>query len=124
MLNRRLNGVGFARTRNVDTESPRPPEHRDRQRKRVARHVGKRRETAVIHLLVAARLIELDDLHELRVFKVGDGRIVKGDMTIFADAETDEVDRLFAEQFAIASTDGSWVRLLRGQRVKATDLHP
>src|SRR5215212_1317179 len=115
---RRLNGRGdrccLARARYMNAEPACPAKDRDRQGERVPRYIGKGRETAVIYLLVTTRVVEFDDLHELWIFEVGDGRIVESDVPVFANAEANEIDRLFTEHFRVAGNDGGGVRLLGG----------
>ena len=48
-------------------------------------------ETAIVELLGTAGLIEPDDLHLHRVEKVGDGWVIEGEMTVFANPSTDDV---------------------------------
>ena len=72
------------------------------QRKRVARDGIERGKTAVVDLLLAAGGVEFDDLHGARIGEVGDGRVVEGDVSVFADAETNDVDRRLREQGRIA----------------------
>ena len=43
-------------------------------------------ETAVVDLLLAADLVQFNYFDLLGVVEVGDGRVVKGQMTVFTDA--------------------------------------
>ena len=60
------------------------------------RYIRERGETAVVNLLLAAGVIELDDFYQLRVFEIGNGRIIECDVSIFTDAHANQINRLFA----------------------------
>ena len=75
----------------------------DAHRDGLARHVVDRREPAFPHLLFAAILIEVDDDIGCLGVEVS-GRVVEGEMTVFADAGETYVDGmgldLFVERLA------------------------
>ena len=52
------------------------------------------REVAFVDLLAPAWTVELDHLHVQRVVKVGDWRIVEGQVPVLADTETTQVERM------------------------------
>lgn len=114
-------GRGFAGTRDVNAEAFRLAENGDGERECVEGHVGERREATVVHLLLAAGEVELDDFDEERVGEVGDGRVVEGDVAVFPDAHADKIDGLFAEEGGIAGGDGAGVGLFGGQRMEAAE---
>ena len=78
----------------------------DRQRDRMRRDVGKGGKTAIVDLLAAARIVELDRLDRQWVVKVGDGRIVEREVAVLTDAEADDVDRSLAQQLSISAALG------------------
>lgn len=60
-------------------------------------HVVKSRKALVVHLLAAADIVQFDDLDVVRVIKIGDGRIVEGNMPVDPDAQDHRIDRRFIE---------------------------
>ena len=52
-------------------------------------------------LLAAALFVEIDELDRLFVPEIRHMRIVEGDVPVFADAETHDVDGMFFQQFFI-----------------------
>lgn len=72
----------LAGSMDVDAQATRVPEDRDRQGDRTPRHISNLRETAVMHLLPAARLVEFHHLHKFGVIEIGNRRIVERNMPI------------------------------------------
>lgn len=57
--------------------------------------------TAVVDLLLAACGIKPDDFDLYRVEKIGDRRIVKGEVAIFANSGAEDIDRKLTEKLLI-----------------------
>jgi hypothetical protein len=64
-------------------------------------HVVDRLEAAVVNLLDPAGVIEPNYLDQYRVFQVGNGGIIEGEVPILADAGTDDVGRLVEKQIFV-----------------------
>ena len=114
-------GGGFAGPRDVNAEALRLAENGDGERERVEGHLGEGGEAAVVDLLLAAGEVEFDDFDEERVGEVGDGRVVEGDVAVFANAHADEIDGLCAEEGGVAGGDGLGVGLFGGQGMEAAE---
>src|SRR5882724_7338728 len=69
-------------------------EHWDGEGEGVLRDGSEVWKMAFIDLLLPARVIQLHELHPMRVLEISDGRIVERGMAILADAKTAEVDGL------------------------------
>ena len=54
-------------------------------------------EAAVIDLLLAANIVQRNDLCHLGIVKVGDPRIVEGDVAVFANAHNNNVGGIFLQ---------------------------
>ena len=72
----------LCRRGNDAEEVRRADEHRDGESDRVFRNVLDLCEASVVDLLIAADLVELYGLDKLFVIKIGNGRIIKGDMSV------------------------------------------
>ena len=68
-------------------------QRRDRESDGLGGHLCQRRKTAIMHLLLPARLIELHDFHEPVVLEVGDWRIVECQVAVFTNAQAAQVFR-------------------------------
>ena len=110
----------FARAGHVDAEATRLAKHGNGQRERMTRHSVERGKTTVVNLLLAARMIQLDDLYELRVCEIRDGRIVECDVAVFADAHANQINRFFAQQHRVARRDGRRIWFLGWERMKTS----
>src|ERR1017187_2284156 len=107
----------------MDAQAAGRPEYRHRDRERMARHRRYRRETPVVDLLPAARAVQLHHLDPQGVVKVRNGRVIEGDVPVFAYSKANEVDRPLGEQLGIAGANGGAVRFLRRQGVEGPDFH-
>src|SRR4051794_12553367 len=67
----------------------------------MSRHVVDREETAVVDLLLAAGLVEADDLDQKGVEEIGDGRVVEREVAVLADPRANDVGGLGAENFLV-----------------------
>ena len=66
-------------------------QRRDREGEGVSGHVLDSIEAGIVKLLGTARLIETNDLHLYRVEKIGNGRVVEGEVTVFANPRANDV---------------------------------
>ncbi len=64
------------------------------------------RKAAVVDLLLAAGLVELDHLDGVWIIEVGDGRVIESDMSIFTNAHADKIDGAFVHEFGVAGDLG------------------
>ena len=76
------------------------------QRKGVGRNVVKGGEASVVDLLVAADLVQRNQLHQLGIVEVCDPGVVKGDMGVLADAQEDDIRGILGKQLGIAEALG------------------
>ena len=63
-------------------------------------------EAAVVDLLLAAGLVELDHLDSVRIFEVCNGRIIESDVSIFANTHADEVNGALGHESGVAGDLG------------------
>ena len=95
-----------------------PHEKRDGERQRTARNILDARETAVMHLLHAADIVEVDDADIARVFEVALGGIDEGKMAILADAERGQHGRLAGQEPVVTIGLGGKVGRIAGEFVE------
>ena len=77
-------------------------EHRDRQCERILWDGGEVWKMAFVHLLLAAGFVQLDWFHAMRFLEIRDWRIVEGEMAVFADPKTTEINGLGLQQLGVA----------------------
>ena len=70
----------------------------DGQRDGVGRHFIQAAEMAFAHLLLARNLVQAHDLYPDRIVKLGEWRIIEGDMPVLADAHGAEIGGMCAQQ--------------------------
>ncbi len=88
-----------------------------------ARNILDAGETAVVHLLHAADIVEADNAGIARVVKIALRRIDERKVSVFADPERDEHWRLFGEQSLVAIGFRSKVRGVAHEFVKRCQRH-
>jgi len=86
-----FHGGGFAILRHDTQDLFGPEQLLDGNAEGLARHFVERSEPAFAHLLGTAGRIERDDEVRFFCFEIG-GRIVEGEVTIFADTDKGEID--------------------------------
>ena len=74
------------------------------QRNRLFRHRAEFGKTAVVHLLLAADIVQVDHFDKARIAEI-DRRVIEGDMPVFADPHADQVDRSGRKDLGIAFDD-------------------
>ena len=68
----------------------------------MGRHGREIWKTSVVHLLLTAGRIEFDDLDQVQIEEIRNGRIVERNVPILADAKTNEIDRTLGQQRGVA----------------------
>src|SRR5262245_23322387 len=84
----------------------RPHDGRDGQRERLTRNAVYIGERSFPELLLTAGFIKLDNLNEVWIIKISDGRVVKSEMPIFTNADAGQINLVFAEQARVSLAFG------------------
>src|SRR5262249_42965337 len=105
-IERALNGAALGGAGDHAEEVSAVGDRGDRERQGVGGDGGEGGEAAVVDLLLAAGVVERDDLGDLRVVEIGDGGVVEGDVAVLADAQAHDVDGGLAEQVGVAAAFG------------------
>ena len=100
-VDRFVNRLGFGRCRH-DAENPGCGDQRgDGQRHRMGRDFVNRRKAPVVHLLIAADLIEFYRFYSRLVVKIGNAGIVEGNVSVLADPHDDNIRRIRLQKVAV-----------------------
>jgi hypothetical protein len=97
--------------------------HRQRDRDGEPRNRFDVRETAVVYLLVPARQVDFHGLDPKRIGEIGHRRVIEREVAVFAEPETDDVNRSAPDQRLITPGFRAGVRRLPRDGVKRPDLH-
>ena len=73
------------------------------QRKGVGGYIIQGGETSVVNLLIAAHLIQRNQLNQCRIVEVCDPGIVEGDVCVLADAQENDVGRISSQKLAVTA---------------------
>jgi hypothetical protein len=63
----------------------------------VSRHILDLRKASVIYLLLAALLVEIDNLDALRIIEISYMRVIECNVTVLTDAQENHIDRMLLE---------------------------
>ena len=96
-----LDSLGLARLRTQTNHFLCSAERGNGECKGIGRHGFQAWEMAFIHLLDFAGIIQLNQFYEMRISEIGYGRIVKGNMTVFSDTQTAQIDRGFLKELGV-----------------------
>ena len=87
-------------------------------------HRGDVGEVSFADLLAPARVVELHDLDVEGIGEVGDGRVVERQVTVLADAEAAQVERVGTKQHGVAVALGVEVGRVAVDVVERGERHP
>jgi len=85
------------------------------------RHFADIGKATVVHLLLAADLIQRHNLDHLRIVKFGNLRIIKCDMTVLANAHANDIGRILFERLAVLLAGSIRVTVLAIQIMNALE---